>query len=58
MGRLSVLECAFFWEFPLLFALLHLFPSLRLFVTVKCRRPKRQEARDAEETKMEKMEVN
>ena len=32
VGRLSVLECAF-WGFLLLFALLHLFPLLRLFVT-------------------------
>ena len=32
MGRLSVLECAF-WGFLPLFALLHLFPLLRLFVT-------------------------
>ena len=32
MGRLSVLECAF-WGFLLSFALLHLFPLLRLFVT-------------------------
>ena len=31
-GWLSVLECAF-WGFLLLFALLHLFPLLRLFVT-------------------------
>ena len=30
MGRLSVLECAL-WGFPLLLALLHLFPPLRLF---------------------------
>ena len=35
VGRLSVLECAF-WGFLLLFALLHLFPLLRLFVTT-CR---------------------
>ena len=33
VGRLSVLECAF-WGVPLLFALLHLFPPLRPFVTV------------------------
>ena len=32
MGRLSALECAF-RSFLLLFALLHLFPLLRLFVT-------------------------
>ena len=32
VGGLSVLECAF-WGFLLLFALLHLFPLLRLFVT-------------------------
>ena len=32
VGRLSVLGCAF-WGFLLLFALLHLFPLLRLFVT-------------------------
>ena len=32
MDRISVLECAF-WGFLLLFALLHLFPLLRLFVT-------------------------
>ena len=32
MGRLSVLKCAF-WGFLLSFALLHLFPPLRLFVT-------------------------
>ena len=32
VGRLSVLECAF-WGFLLLFALLYLFPLLRLFVT-------------------------
>ena len=32
VGRLSVLECAF-WGFLLLFALLHLFPLVRLFVT-------------------------
>ena len=32
VGRLSVLECAF-WGFLLLFALLHLFPLLRLFAT-------------------------
>ena len=31
VGRLSVLECAF-WGFLLLFALLHLFPLLRLFL--------------------------
>ena len=31
-GRLSVLECAF-WGFLLLFALLHPFPLLRVFVT-------------------------
>ena len=31
-GWLSVLECAF-WGFLLLFALLHLFPLMRLFVT-------------------------
>ena len=31
-GRISILECAF-WGFLLLFALLHLFPLLRLFVT-------------------------
>ena len=32
VGRLSVLECAFS-GFLLLFALLHLFPLLRLFLT-------------------------
>ena len=32
VGRLSVLDRTF-WGFPLLFALLHLFPPLRLFVT-------------------------
>ena len=32
MGRLSILECAF-WGFLLLFALLHLFTPLRHFVT-------------------------
>ena len=32
VGWLSALECAF-WDFLLLFALLHLFPLLRLFVT-------------------------
>ena len=38
VGRLSVLERAF-WGFLLLFALLHLFPLLRLFVT--CTEPKK-----------------
>ena len=33
VDRLSVLECAF-WGFLLLFALLHLFPLLRLVVTL------------------------
>ena len=40
VGWLSVLECAF-WGFLPLFALLHLFPLFRLFVThmaVACRR--------------------
>ena len=37
VGRLSVLECAF-WGFPLSLALLHLFPPLRLFVTLSVTR--------------------
>ena len=40
VGWLSVLECAF-WGFLPLFALLHLFPQFRLFVTVTS---KQQEA--------------
>ena len=38
MGQVCVLECAF-WGFPLLFALLHLFPRLHLFVTLPCTQP-------------------
>ena len=42
VGWLSVLECAF-WGFLPLFALLHLFPLFRLFVTSFAEGPGRQQ---------------